>query len=291
MTTAKSLLKWLTPVWVAASLAIICWQLFLHWDAVVATPVSWWALLLSLVLTLGGKLFAALQVRRSLSQAHADVAYAACFYCYSMADLAKYLPGGIWGFVGRIGFYRTLRLPAGTIGRALVLEQVWLVGGALAVGLTLFAFGRPGFGTYALAVCGATVWLAIVILSGKVTGGRHVDASTAIQVTLCQLGLWLAAGAGFAVLLPSEYLAGAGIFAIAFAAGLMVPFAPSGIGVREAVVAALALPSLPVEVVLQAMLLSRAVWIIADLAFAGVVVWSCRAGWKSAVARAAEAAS
>ncbi len=286
---AKSLLKWLTPVWVAASLAVIGWQLFLHRDAIVATPVSGWALLLSLAATLAGKLFAALQVRISLSQAHADVSQPACFYCYSMADLAKYLPGGIWGIVGRIGFYRSLRLGAGTIGRALVLEQVWLVGGALAVGLALFAFGRGDAGAQILAVVGAAGWLVILMLSGTATGGRRVGLSTATKVTLCQLGLWLATGAGFAVLLPSDHLSGAGIFAIAFAAGLMVPFAPSGIGVREAVVAALALPSLPVEVVLQAMVLSRAVWIAADLAFACTVAWSCRAGWKKAVALGTEA--
>jgi hypothetical protein len=277
-------MRWLTPVWVAVSLGVIGWQLALHWGEVIAIPVRVSAILLALAATLMAKLFAALQVRLSLRQSGADVPQSACFYSYSMADLAKYLPGGIWGFVGRIALYRSLRLRPATIGRALVLEQIWLVGGALAVGFALFAVGRLDVRWQLLSMVGAVTWMVFLILSGRLAGGQRISLGQAAGLAAIQLGLWLAAGLGFALLLPSGYLAGAGIFNIAFAAGLLVPFAPSGIGVREAAVAALALPSLPIETILQAMVLSRVVWIAADVVFAGIVAATCRAGWRRAAA-------
>jgi hypothetical protein len=277
-------MRWLTPAWLALSLGVIAWQLALHREALIASPVSVSAILLAFAATLAAKLFAALHVRLSLGQSGADLPQSACFYSYSMADLAKYLPGGIWGFVGRIALYRSLRLGAATIGRALVLEQIWLGGGAATVGFALYAFGRLDLRWQLLSMFGAATWMVLLILSGWLGGGQRMRLGRAAGLGAIQVGLWLAAGIGFAALLPSGHLANAGIFDIAFAAGLLVPFAPSGIGVREAVVATLALPSLPIETILQAMVLSRVVWIAADLVFAGVVAATCRAGWRRAAA-------
>jgi hypothetical protein len=281
---AGPFMRWLTPAWVAVSLGVIGWQLALHWDEVIASPVSVSAILLAFAATLAAKLFAALQVRLSLGQPGADIPQSACFYSYSMADLAKYLPGGIWGFVGRIALYRRLRLRPATIGRALVLEQIWLVGGALTVGFALFAFGRLDFRWQLLSMIGAATWMVFLTLSGCLADGQRMSLGRAVGLAAIQLGLWLAAGLGFAALLPSGHLASAGIFSIAFAAGLLVPFAPSGIGVREAALATLALPSLPMETILQAMVFSRVVWIAADVVFAGIVAPTCRAGWRRAAA-------
>jgi len=67
----------------------------------------------------------------------------------------------------------------------------------------------------------------------------------------------------------------------------MTPFAPSGIGVRELAVGTLLSPSILSGDVLRALVLSRAVWIVADSLFALAVLLSCRKAWAGQVNAAA----
>ena len=278
-----TVLGWLTPVWVVVSLAAIGWQVTLHWDEIATQPLRLELLAMSFVLTITAKVFSALQVRRSLRQAGIDIREGACFYAYSMADLAKYLPGGIWGFVGRIALYRALKLDAGTITRALVLEQMWLVGGAVSIGLLLLSFVELGTTLRLAAIAAVFAWVAFLFLSRRIATARSGRFAGLGWLVSVQAALWALAGAGFGVLLPSEVIRASGAFCLAFAAGLLAPFAPSGIGVREAVVAGLVTPAIPVGDVLRALVLSRVVWIAADAAFAVAAFVTCRPAWTEAV--------
>jgi hypothetical protein len=100
-------------------------------------------------------------------------------------------------------------------------------------------------------------------------------------------------GAGFSILTTGglSLPIAAGAFLIAFAAGMAVPFAPGGIGVREAVIGLLLLPFQTAAAIGYEVLLSRAVWVAADISFALLVTFTCRAAWAGAVANRNEAAS
>ncbi len=285
----KRLLRWLTVIWVTASLLAIGWQVVAHWPRIAAEPVGVDVLLLSLASTLAAKFFSALQVRRSLLVAGVDVPERTCFFAYSMADLAKYIPGGVWGFVGRLALYRRLRIGVSAMAHALVIEQAWLVLGAAAVGSCLYGRGRWGEQSWLLGAVAAILlgWLGAMLMLQRLDapGGR---SGSLAAVAAIQAALWLCAAAGFSVLMPAEPLASGGAFCIAFALGLLVPFAPSGIGVREASAALLLLPLVPVEAIMRALILSRGVWILADVIFTCVVCLLCRQAWSGFLREQAE---
>jgi len=281
------LLRWLTPLWVALSLTAIAWQVAVHWREIVEEPVRPNILFVSLLATVVAKFSAALQVRRSLLQANTYVDERSCFYVYSMGDLAKYLPGGIWGFVSRIALYRKLRLDVGTITRALIIEQIWLVGGATSIGMLLLGIGLADS---RLGLVSIGILVAWAVFLSFFCGSKPAFASRsrgAIVPAAIQIVLWGMAGLGFGLLLPDKLLAASGAFCVAFAAGLIVPFAPSGLGVREAVIASLLSSTLPIADILRALLLSRIVWIAADTIFAVSVVVTCRGAWIETVRRRA----
>jgi uncharacterized membrane protein YbhN (UPF0104 family) len=65
---------------------------------------------------------------------------------------------------------------------------------------------------------------------------------------------------------------------------MVVPFAPGGIGVREAAAGFLLLPFQSTATIGYEVLLSRAVWVAADISFALLVTFACRRAWNEAVA-------
>lgn len=276
-------LAWLTPVWIVASIVAIAWQVSKHWGEIISQPLRLDLLSISLIATLGAKFFSALQVRRSLRQSGAEVPEKASFYAYSMADLAKYLPGGIWGFVGRIALYRKLRLDRACITRSLIIEQVWLIGGSIAIGCLLLAVTDVAWQFRAAAIAPAIAWIVALVVTRRFATAATGSSVKLIELLFLQAGLWGLAAVGFGVLLPYDVLKSGAAFSLAFAAGLMVPFAPSGIGVRELVVGTLLTPSIPLGDVVRALILSRAVWIVADLLFALVVLLSCQKSWAEQV--------
>ena len=46
------------------------------------------------------------------------------FAISALSQLAEYLPGSIWHFVGRAGFYHAGRLPLRAVTRAMVIENL-----------------------------------------------------------------------------------------------------------------------------------------------------------------------
>jgi len=276
------LIRLLTPVWIALSIAAIAWQLSIHWDEIATQPIRWDLMIIAVLSTLCAKVFSALQVRRSLLQSGADVPAKATFYAYSLADLAKYLPGGIWGLVGRVALYRRLQLSRSVIARAMIVEQVWLVGGAVVTGCLFFSIADGGASAHSIAVIAPILWGGLLHWTRRWATAPTGEPQALMSTIGIQAGLWFCAAVGFGILMPEVFIRAGSAFCLAFAAGLLAPFAPSGIGVREAVVIALA-GEVALPDVLRALLLSRVVWIVADAIFAAAVISLCKSAWAKAV--------
>jgi hypothetical protein len=272
----------LRPVWLVTVLVVAGWYLVAHRAQIFSQPLSFSTVALAFGLTLAGKLFAALQVRLALARCGARLSTAASFYAYSMSDVGKYIPGGIWSVVSRVGLYRALHLRARVIAQTLVIEQIWYAGAALLTGAALYFF--HGTEAWEFAVAPLLFLAALLFVMNRFMPSPG-SVPGVIGLLLAQLCQWLLLGAGFAALLPEAASFGhdAGAFLIAFAAGMAVPFAPGGIGVREAVTGILLVPFHSAAVIGYVVLLSRAVWILADIAFAIIVTTTCRRAWQAAV--------
>jgi uncharacterized membrane protein YbhN (UPF0104 family) len=175
----------------------------------------------------------------------------------------RFIPGGLWAPASRASVVRggSLDKLSAVIGENLaVLSAALVVGGA------------------ALALAGRLPWLALVLaagvpwLSARLLAGRiHVTPERMLRAFGNDVVAFLAYGVA-AVLVQlavsgwREPLAVAGAAAVAWAAGLVVVFAPSGVGVREVVYVGLLAGSLPSGEAAAGAVTMRLAMIVAELA-------------------------
>lgn len=177
-------------------------------------------------------------------------------------QVLRYLPGGIWAPVSRA-----------TVLKGSMLDRVSTVVAENAIAVSA-AFALGGLG---LALGGRPVWgLAVVVIVApsiafRVLGGRtRLAPERTRPATVNYLVAFLAyAGSAIAVQAAvsglSHPLAVAGAASVAWAAGLVVIFAPGGIGVREVVYVGLLSGTLPSADLAAGAVTMRLVMIAAEL--------------------------
>jgi uncharacterized membrane protein YbhN (UPF0104 family) len=206
--------------------------------------------------------------------------------------LARYVPGNVFMFVGRAWMSHSQGHAVERVTAAMVYEQALGVCGALLAVAVLFPFWeyRPGVTALSLVAIPVLVALMHPRVFGPLAGrALRLFRRPPLEVTLgfgAVLRLlvlfaldWLVAGAGAWLLaravtglsvdaLPLVIVA----YALAYVAGMVAFFIPSGIGVREAVLTASLSGRLPGGVALTWALLLR-LWVTAvELVFVGLVV-------------------
>jgi hypothetical protein len=202
-------------------------------------------------------------------------------YLYSTIQLSKYLPGGIWHFVGRFGIYRVNGMDNRESSISILVENLWLVSSALFFGAIL-SLCNPKIIAFAgffptNSYNGILIPVIILIwLAGNLCIYRYLLKGNAVIVnsliaTLIQGLVWLFFGLSFFVLLPYQYMnigvsqVAMGGFSLGWALGYVTIFAPSGIGVREAVITAVMSIYMPPQEAVIYATLSRLVWVIAEI--------------------------
>jgi glycosyltransferase 2 family protein len=205
---------------------------------------------------------------------------------------ARYIPGTVFMFVGRVWLSHDAGMPADRVTAAMVYEQALGVCSALVTVGLLFPFWESHRGATALALLAVPVLVALLhprVFAPLARRALRVLHRPPLEVTL-RFGAVVALLAYFVV---SWFVAGAGAWALArsltglevnalpavvvanalaYVAGMVAFFIPSGIGVREAVLTATLARQLPGGVALVWALLLR-VWVtVVELAFVGIVV-------------------
>lgn len=207
---------------------------------------------------------------------------AASIRIWMLSAVARFLPGGIWGYTSRAALAARDGVPVSVTVASMYLETLLLLVGALAVGMpalgaaTGLPLGLPG----AIAVLGSAAALlhpAVPRMLGHLPGpvgaaARSLPipgAGSLLRLGAYYLVFWTAFAAVFALfavaiapeLRPQALHAGSA-FALAFAIGLLAPFAPGGVGVRESVLYLSLLPVAAPDVCLALAVGSR-VWLLA----------------------------
>lgn len=204
-----------------------------------------------------------LGLRLTMSALGADMGSPRTFALSFASNLGKYVPGGIWPVVGRLALARRVGLPRRVAAVGMVLENALSVAGGMLVFLASLALGAADAGEvpWAYVAPAALVFvglypavfrrvLALAFRLARVEGEPPaLGFGVTVALTLYYAGTWLIAGLAFRLFVASLYadapgglLAYSGIYAAAVVAGLVVLFAPGGIGVREAVLIALLTP-------------------------------------------------
>lgn len=217
---------------------------------------------------------------------------------YLKTNLAKYIPGNVWHFLGRVKTLERWGASTDTAIVGVVLDPLLMA--AAALGLTLLGGQNLAwwqFTAFAVAMVGVHPRILNPILRvlsraklKKAAGGSSGMSASLQHYPLLPFlgGIVFVIGRGIGFLLAVNALESIssdlwlfviGNFSLAWLLGLVVPGAPGGLGVFEATALALMTPTLSPAVVLGGVALYRLIGTIAET-IAAFTAWLDE-GWNA----------
>ncbi|APB35192.1 Putative integral membrane protein [Gloeomargarita lithophora Alchichica-D10] len=280
--------RWL--VWLGV-LAFLGQKLGQSWGEVQHLPwqkhiLAWW--LGAGLVTTGAHLWAGWLWGRSLGFLGYPVPGHWAMPLYVRTNLAKYIPGNVWHFYGRIQAAQTCDIPARIVIVSILLEALLLAATALILGVTRWEQWLWPLLALLVVLLGIHPYILNRVLAWA---GRRKGQETVLPpirtyplaLLLGALGFMGLRGLGFLCVLGAwiPLTGGAlphllGGFGLAWLMGFIVPLAPGGLGVFEATLTASLAGIVPTGVLLAAAVGYRLVSILAEVAAAGVGTW---VGW------------
>lgn len=214
-----------------------------------------------------------------------------------VAQLGKYVPGGVWPMVAQMELGRDHGVPRRSTGTVFVL-LTWLnLVSALAVACVILPFADLGLpeevrwsgllapvflaGFHPRVLTWATS--AMLRLTGRPPLERAIDLGTSMTALAAMLLQWTMFGLHVLVLAsdlgagPAEVMAASvGGFALAWAVGPLLVIAPAGLGFREVTLVLVLAPTLGAPAAIVVAICSRLLMTSADLLLAGSAVLASR---------------
>lgn len=273
--------KWL---WLLACAVVVIELARRYWPKVAtqAGELAWWQLAISAMALVAGKLLLAVSARHAVQSQGWRPQYMPLLAMVSLSQMGKYLPGGIWHFVGRAAMYSAHGLRPAAIAKGMMLENGWQWGAALLVGAVFMLYSSYEYlhvsatRSVAVLVCGAASallwWIAFRWTWRRFAAVAGTDPlRNPWRVLLLQGAAWACLGISFGVLFPmpstfDDFMLAIGAFALAAVAGFLVPIAPAGLGVREVVLVALLARVLTAEQAAICAAVSRFIWLVVEAA-------------------------
>jgi hypothetical protein len=179
------------------------------------------------------------------------------FRLFYLSNLGKYLPGGVWNFVGRVGLAQREGISAVRVSISILLEMACQIVAATLIALPTLPFfsAKPSFvGPTTLTITALGLVLAmhpkimnLALAIGEKVLRRSIPRIPTSYVFILRMLLvysanWLLFCLAFAALAraivpeplsSSEVLVIVGAFALSYNAGVFAFFLPGGLGVRE----------------------------------------------------------
>jgi glycosyltransferase 2 family protein len=224
---------------------------------------------------------------------HPPVRISALLRIWFLSNLARYVPGKIWQFVGAAELARLAGLSRAVILTSMVVQMGFtLLAAVLVSALVLLPNGLPeGIPVLGLVALGGAALLLVHpallnralalmgrVFSKNVLGWRGRWRDGFLLLGLSVIG-WIIYGAAFALFIHSvvgveleSVLPLAGVNALSFLVGYLVFLPPAGLGAREGVMAVLLRPFAPVAIAAVLAVLARLWTVAAELLAAGLVV-------------------
>lgn len=250
----KIIAKWL---WMLAVFSFAVLYTYYKKELILQTfsMLSAMPLLLAALLILFAKLCLVFNMKAATSRFDIHLSWWDCYHIYNFTQLAKYIPGSIWQFVGRISILHEKGIKSQSIRDSLIAEHFWVVGSAvllscLLVFTSIQEFFRsrlsgvsveslqPWF--YILVFCSIAAVLAAFFFNKRLLKWTlrflpppRLIALLMLTWTFFGASLWVTL-APFATQNPALPFI-TGVYCFSFLSGFLVPFSPAGLGIREAV--------------------------------------------------------
>ena len=205
---------------------------------------------------------------------------------YGESQLAKYIPGNVFHFVGRQALGQEAGLAAWPLGKS----AIWEIGVLIAAGCLFSILVAPYFHPkipvifaflFFVAVVFAVMWLSNRWFSrwvAQAIGRDAVFLAMSALIFLAVLKLVVPAG----LIQGPQAVVVCGAYVVAWLLGLLTPGAPAGAGVREVVLYALLHPVVKETELLTVIVFGRIVTVGGDVLFYLVAVLAKARTLKSA---------
>ena len=228
----------------------------------------------------------------------ATVGLPAALRVFAAANLARYIPGGVWQFASLAAMSASNGLSILAVVSAAVFQQIVLASVGLVLGLAFAPVARLGpswslplpalLSVVLVAIAGLIALLptATRAIDGWLSRRRNMALSlprvrrrdVATYVGLTTLG-WIGYALAFVLFthgvldpVPLDPLLLAASFILSYVSGILAVFAPGGLVVREAALVALLAPGLGGEQALALALASRLWLTLVDAALSGFML-------------------
>ena len=282
LATIKSILRMLVPLGVGFFLV---WQIYTNWQQVAVQLRDTYPIFLILAFVVNILLYplAALSFHIILRTLNQKITFIKSFKIWILANFAKYIPGTVWQYLGRIELARQESIPRPVTLAALVYEVLtYLAAGVIWV---LFYFQNTAVISSLMVVLIFVLLLPkiIGIIRTKIARFREMPDTPLPPKTLVTLlavnffdffvtglAIWLLLAAfGPPTLDPIRLTA---IYAFSWIVGYITFIAPGGLGVADATLAGLLAPHLGIGFASLVAILLRLI-ILGNELLLGALVW------------------
>lgn len=280
----KNVAKWL---WLCA-IVIFCVYYAINKSEIIfqaLSLLSWEILLCVFVLIFLAKLCLVANMWLAARHFAIKLDWIESYRIYNLTQLAKYIPGSIWQFVGRIAILRERGVAAQHIRDSLLAEHLWVMASAGVMGVVLIAVSEPD---------SLYIWLDNIVINIRyqwVLAGLAVVLTLLIAAFFLKSHLlswflklrppivaipalfftWVFLGASLWVTMipfvesPPPLFFVIGIYCLAYVAGFLVPFAPAGLGVREFVLVLGLSPVVGVDLLVVLVAVNRIIYFSVEI--------------------------
>jgi len=305
----KPLIKWIV---LGATLFFLGSVLRHNWQQVLQirlTSASWGLLAIALGVTLLAHCCAGWVWNWILADFGQSVSSGWAISTYLKTNVAKYLPGNVWHYYGRITSAHGVGVPLEVATVSVLLEPILMLAAALLLTLVSGQQILAQFGIVALLLQAIGLVAILLILQPKAlnpaigwlkrakqkaTGDSSVHSKTEwvssypLKVLLGEILFLLLRAMGFVLTMAAIasitltqlpiLLSG---FSLAWLMGLVLPGAPGGLGVFEAVAVALLGPVFSPAIILSTAALYRLISVLAEAIGSGLAVLAHRLAGQS----------
>lgn len=284
----KNITKWL---WGGAVLGFVLFYIISKRALIVKTYslLPYDTLLISALLIMSGKLCLVTTMSEAVRRFEMPLRWRDCFYIYNLTQLAKYIPGSIWQFVGRFSILHERGIVKHKIRDSMLAEHIWIISSASMLAGILSFKGVQGFiktrlpayssglmddlGLVVLFLLASIAVIFIVLRSRwvicwvkRITPPLRVIPILVLTWVLLGSSLWVTLQP-FVDIGPSVFYI-IGVYCFAYVIGFFVPFAPAGIGVREGVLTFVLTPFIDADVAIVLAAVNRIIYFAIEILLA-----------------------
>ncbi|MBW1672791.1 MAG: flippase-like domain-containing protein [Deltaproteobacteria bacterium] len=265
--------------------------------------ISWVFLALSFLFLLGSLFFLPLALQNIVKVLGYEISIRKMCLILFYSQIAKYLPGGIWGYVGRVYLYKKEGMNAHDASTCVFLETLLvLLSGIFIFFLSFWFLDKtpsikwiPIKYIHEIGIFGLIILLFLIhpkilnFLWGLIPTRFRKDSLkfdysyfSLFKPGLFLVFFWLGVGGGFWLLIRSFFCINpyllpitTGAYVLAWVVGFLAFFTPGGLGAREAVLVLSLNLYLPISISAVTAASARIWWVIGELIWASLsFIWN-----------------